>query len=97
MRGVTMEQTCGACPVQYEGEVDGVPFYFRARGQRWSFGAGGESTEDACEIAMGWQDGFCRQESWGSDMFDAGWMDPAEAEAIIARCVAEFRAERGVT
>lgn len=32
----------GNCPVQSEGTVDGKPFYFRARGEHWSMGIGGE-------------------------------------------------------
>ncbi len=33
-----IEQTCGACPVQFEGELsDGRCFYFRARGGGWTF------------------------------------------------------------
>jgi hypothetical protein len=54
MQGVNMIQTVGACPVEYEGTVDGVPFYFRARGQRWQFGAGGRSVDDAVEVSMGY-------------------------------------------
>jgi hypothetical protein len=93
--GVEMWRTCGACPVQYEGTVDGVPFYFRARGQHWTFGAGGETAGDAVEISMGYrEDGFRLEEPWGEEMYDAGWMDHADAEAIIARCIQEFRAAR---
>jgi len=27
----------GNCPVQAEGTINGVDFYFRARGDRWTF------------------------------------------------------------
>ena len=30
----------GYCPVQAEGRVDGHAFYFRSRGERWSFEIG---------------------------------------------------------
>ena len=30
------EPPWGACPVQAEGTVDGLPFYFRARGGEWT-------------------------------------------------------------
>lgn len=29
--GIRLARTCDACPVQYEGEVDGCPAYFRYR------------------------------------------------------------------
>jgi hypothetical protein len=27
---------CGTCPVQAEGKINGLPFYFRSRGGSWS-------------------------------------------------------------
>ena len=36
----------GNCPVQAEGTIDGRPFYFRARGQSWSMGIGGDVVGD---------------------------------------------------
>ena len=30
MAEIEMECTCNACPVQYEGTVNGYPFYFRS-------------------------------------------------------------------
>ena len=27
---------CGQCPVQAEGKINGLPFYFRSRGASWS-------------------------------------------------------------
>ena len=35
--GVDLPMTCGACPQQYEGEVDGNPAYFRLRHGYWRF------------------------------------------------------------
>jgi hypothetical protein len=35
--GVKLEMTCGACPEQYEGTVDGNPAYFRLRHSYWRF------------------------------------------------------------
>lgn len=35
--GVKLECTCGACPEQYEGTVDGNPAYFRLRHSHWTF------------------------------------------------------------
>jgi hypothetical protein len=35
--GVKLVRTCGACPEQYEGTVDGNPAYFRLRHLWWRF------------------------------------------------------------
>lgn len=35
--GIELEQTCGACPEQYQGTVDGNPAYFRLRHSYWQF------------------------------------------------------------
>lgn len=35
--GIKMEETCGACPQQYQGTVDGNPAYFRLRHSLWRF------------------------------------------------------------
>jgi hypothetical protein len=35
--GVEMEETCGACPHQFQGTVDGNPAFFRLRHSWWRF------------------------------------------------------------
>jgi hypothetical protein len=30
------EEISGCCPVQAEGTINGLPFYFRSRGEHWS-------------------------------------------------------------
>ena len=30
------QEPSGTCPVQAEGTINGLPFYFRARGRHWS-------------------------------------------------------------
>lgn len=35
--GVVVEWISGICPVEATGTLDGQPFYFRARGEYWSF------------------------------------------------------------
>lgn len=81
--------TCEACPVQAEGTVDGVPFYFRARWSHWRMVIG----DDPCsweELPGQWW----REESYGDSGYDAGWMPLEEAKRIIARCADEWRAEK---
>jgi hypothetical protein len=69
-----MQRTCDAAPVQYEGTIDGRPFYFRARWNGWSFRHGS----------------FVRQGQWGDDPFAASAMPFAEAERIIRMCAEAY-------
>jgi hypothetical protein len=75
-----------ACPVQAEGTVNGVPFYFRARGQRWSMSIG----EDPVGISVGRKEGWRKSEPWGEEMYDAGWMPDETAKEIIEKCAEEY-------
>lgn len=77
----------GACPVQGVGECDGVPFYFRARGESWriEFGIGdGPDGELAGEAVFA---------CWGSygPWPKAGWMGAKHATSLIKASVARFR------
>jgi hypothetical protein len=78
-----IDQIGGNCPVQAEGTIDGVPFYFRARGEHWSIGVGGDDPVCAPE----WE----REEEWGDGPFAAVWMPLDEARRIIERCAGEYR------
>lgn len=66
----------GNCPVQAEGTINGVEFYFRARGQRWTLGIGGDVV-----LAPDW----CCEEPYGDGPFDAGWMGEDEARGFIEK------------
>lgn len=74
----------GNCPVQAEGRIDGEPFYFRARGSRWSLSVGGPDTITEPD--------WFYAENYGDGPFDAGWMPDEEAAAFIARAV-DLRAD----
>ncbi|WAJ27116.1 hypothetical protein [Antarcticirhabdus aurantiaca] len=73
----------GNCPVQAEGEIDGKPFYFRARGERWSMSIGGNDVVGEPE--------WYYEEPYGDEDFAAGWMTEDEARAFIDRSIALFR------
>jgi hypothetical protein len=62
----------GNCPVQAEGSFNGVEFYFRARGKRWS-------------IEVGKSPKWNYEEPYGSDDFSAGWVIDAEAVDFIEK------------
>jgi hypothetical protein len=86
MKNVEICFTGRACPVQAEGTVLGIPFYFRARGQRWSMSIG----EDPTAISVGIKEGWRRGEPWGEQMYDAGWMPDETAREIIYKCADEY-------
>ena len=78
---LVIEWLGGNCPVQAEGTVDGKPFYFRARGEHWRMGIGGDPVGDP---------EWSREEKWGDSQFAAGWMEVGEAKKIIKRCAEEY-------
>lgn len=71
----------GNCPVQAEGTVDGVPFTFRSRGERWSFGVGRDPLGPHA-----WSYG----EPYGTK-YEAGWISQRQALDFIALSVARYR------
>jgi len=79
-----IEMIGGNCPVQAEGTVNGQPFYFRARGEHWSFGVGVDPIGDPA---------WYHQERWSDEEFAAGWMDEAVARRLIDRCAAAYMAD----
>ena len=83
-----IEAIGGWCPVQAEGTVNGIPFYFRARGARWKMCIGTEPID----ISLGWAKGWCKSEEFGEGPYDAGYMALDIAEGIIVKCADEFMA-----
>lgn len=78
---VDIKWSGGNCPVQIEGHVKGKPFYFRARGEHWSLGIGGEP--------VGQPDWYC-EEPYGS-WPDAGWMHLHEAYDSLIEGILKWR------
>lgn len=91
----TFRRTCDAAPVQYEGTVGDLHFYFRARWNGWNFGVG-LTEEEAVDTAMYDTGLFSRSSTWGDYEFAASWMPFDMAEEIIRRCIDEFLAESNV-
>jgi hypothetical protein len=82
--GLEIAMLGGNCPVQAEGTINGKPFYFRARGEHWSIGVGGDEVLDP---------EWSRSEQWGDSRFAAGWMSEEVAREIIETCAREYIAE----
>ena len=84
MTEIKIDQIGGNCPVQAEGTIAGEPFYFRARGEHWSIGIGGD--------VVGEPDWFY-QEEYPGEKFAAGWMTEAEAFAFISQAAERYDAD----
>lgn len=76
---IRIETLGGNCPVQAEGAVDGAPFYFRARGNRWSMSIGGDDVVRSPD--------WYHEEPYGEEEYVAGWMPAYVALGFIARAV----------
>lgn len=74
----------GNCPVQIEGTIGGIEFYFRARWETWTIGIGGDPVMDP---AWGYE------EDYGDGPYDAGWMTQVEALGFLAKALGMFVAE----
>jgi hypothetical protein len=79
---IAIDYIGGNCPVQAEGTIDGKPFYFRARGEHWSLGIGGEPIGEP-----EWE--HC--EEYPGELFEAGWMSQDEARGFIEKGVDIYR------
>lgn len=82
--GLIIESIGGNAPVQAEGTIDGVPFYFRARHQNWTLYAGPDPFAD---------DAWMHRERYSGedDPHAASWISEEEARAFIARAAAIWR------
>ena len=72
----------GVCPVEAKGTITGKPFYFRARGEHWSLGIGGEPC-----CAPEWE-----HAEWFGQWPDAGWMTAEEAVMFLCKAAERYAA-----
>ena len=82
LRGIEIKELYGNCPVQADGTIDGWPFYFRARGERWSFSIGKNPVGDPHWFII---------RPYGGGAGEAGWMTEDEARLAIAEAAALWR------
>lgn len=88
----------GACPLQGDGVVDELPWYFRARGASWGFGVAATSGGDPVEACFGSApEGsfYAAGEAEGDGAWSGSWMPHSEAWRHIEASIAAFRAARG--
>jgi hypothetical protein len=79
---IQIEMIGGNCPVQAEGTILGEPFYFRARGERWSLGIG--------EDPVGAPDWYYEEPYRPDEPFAAGWMSLDEARGFIKQAAETY-------
>ena len=79
--GIQIDTFGGNCPVQAEGAMDGLRFYFRARGNAWQF----HVAKTKSDIFN--NDLFYHDEEYGDGPFDTGWMPDKDAFEHIAKGV----------
>ena len=73
---------CGLCPVQAEGKINGLPFYFRSRGNNWSLSIAATPDGDPLDHDAR----FHHHEIYdGVSPYGAGYAEPYEAKAFIER------------
>ncbi len=103
--GITRENRLAATPVEYAGTIDGVAFYFRARGVRWmltiaasdDLAVDAQLARDALDCAYFAAEGrYHGTEEALHTGFAASYMPLEQAEAIIRGAAAAWRAARDV-
>ena len=78
------QEPSGVCPVQAEGEIDGLPFYFRSRRRHWTLHLATAPDGDPLD-----DDALAHREEYPSGgEFDASYAEPAECMEFIERAAA---------
>jgi hypothetical protein len=85
--GVELICTCVSTPVQFEGELDGLHLYFKARGNCWRYAIAPTLDEAASEENLV----YYKESDYGQGEFEASWMPHKEALGFILSCVREYR------
>ena len=82
--GLVIDWIDGCCPVQGEGTIVGHPWYFRARGRRWTWRVWCDGTSPG-SIGL-----YTCTAEWGDGEFAAGYMPLDVARGIIERSARRF-------
>jgi hypothetical protein len=88
-----LENIYGKAPVQADGFIDDKPFYFRARGTRWSFAVAATPDDEPGDINSS-AEGFYREGIFDKHgEYSASYMPQEEAEAIMRQCAEQWMQE----
>jgi hypothetical protein len=87
----------GYCPVQAEGTIGDKKFYFRAKGEHWSFAIDEIGDDPVGVDAFADHPGFRLRERWVDESFpeekqkfSAGYMPEEVAKKIIEECARKY-------
>ena len=84
----------GQCPVQIEGILkDGLFYYFRARGHKWSFGLWKNESDYFDNLNFSSNRLFQYVEDYGTT-FEAGWMTKEEAIKFATKALDKYYGQR---
>jgi hypothetical protein len=94
---LTIQFTCIAAPVQAEGTVAGRAFYFRARGEEWTFTI--SERPDGDPVVLGPEDAvtgtaWYRSGTVPGGRFAASYLSLDEARFLIHECARAYLNER---
>lgn len=78
--GIEYDWIGGQCPMQAEGTVDGVPFIFRSRGNRWTL-----------EVGYFEATAWSYSEPYGEERFAAGWITGDQARQFVEKAAGIYR------
>src|SRR5262249_54306032 len=73
--------TCSACPVQLEGQIDGLVLYFRSRWDVWGLAIADE-LDSAVRARRQAEARFYHESSAGLRGFDASWLEPNQVDQV---------------
>lgn len=95
--GISVMTYGGYCPVQAEGLVDFLPFYFRSRGEHWSVEI---CLNQECPIDYSrWtnreKNVWKIRTRYSDEPYKAGAISPQEFVTFLNQAVSKFREEMG--
>ena len=82
MTDLVIDWIGGNCPVQSEGTVRGIPYYFRSRHENWTFSLGSDPITWEIEALDFHVSGLYKK----GEPEQAGYMPEDEAREIIKLC-----------
>ncbi len=85
--------TSSSAPVQAEGHIAGIPFYFRARHNSWSFAVASSAQADPV-LVTGPTEGFFLTGAVPGGQSAASYLSLQDATAIIRASAAAFLNQR---
>jgi hypothetical protein len=89
--GCELRLTCEACPVQVEGQIDGLAMNFRSRWDSWSLVMAAD-LDTAIRANRQAEAVFYHESCAGLSGFDASWLEPAQVDQALRACLTAFRA-----